>query len=177
MARRTLSEILNDVSVDAFRQFAVSLGYTLKEKRRDGKAEVYVYSEDDNLYCITLPGCDGLTDKAWVFQQALDGISTIFGWTFEEALIKLLNFQYPGKYDWVADGRKPTVRDSITDDELRPEYMQFLCTIQIGEFPRQVRMLYFDEKDGWKKQGVLYNDEVIAWRRLPEMYCGEKISF
>ena len=69
---------------------------------------------------------------------------------------------------WIPAGTKPTRRDSITDDENRPEYMQFLCTIQIGNFQRQVRQLYFDEEKGWMHGPGDYNDYVVAWQRLPE---------
>lgn len=66
--------------------------------------------------------------------------------------------------------RLPNYEERNNLDISHPNYCKFLCTVKIGEYEPQTRVLFFSDIFGWKYGPEDYNKHVMAWMPLPEPY-------
>ncbi len=66
--------------------------------------------------------------------------------------------------------RLPNDEECDKYDNSHPLSRKFLCTIKIGDFNPEPRLMFFSKVFGWKYGADDYNKYVIAWQPLPEPY-------
>lgn len=88
---------------------------------------------------------------------------------FCDLAIQALEKQIADRWIPVSE-RLPSDEECNRFDNLHPLNRKFLCTIQIGNFNPQSRVMYFSKVFGWKYGADDYNEYVTAWRPLPEPY-------
>lgn len=69
--------------------------------------------------------------------------------------------------------RSPNEEECNLYEVMHPCHRQFICTVKIGEYEPQTRQLFFSKVFGWKYGPEDYNEHVIAWQPLPEVWKGE----
>lgn len=75
---------------------------------------------------------------------------------------------------WISvSERLPNEEECDKFDILHPLNRKFLCTIKIGDFNPEPRLMFFSKVFGWKYGADDYNEYVIAWQPLPEPYKEE----
>lgn len=73
--------------------------------------------------------------------------------------------------DWIpVSERLPNDEECSKFDNLHPLSRKFLCTIKIGDFNPEPRLLFYSKVFGWKYGADDYNEYVVAWQPLPEPY-------
>lgn len=73
--------------------------------------------------------------------------------------------------NWISvNERLPSDEECSKFDNLHPLSRKFLCTIKIGDFNPEPRLLFYSKVFGWKYGADDYNEYVIAWQPLPEPY-------
>lgn len=82
--------------------------------------------------------------------------------------------EYTFNRNWISvNERLPSDEECSKFDNLHPLSRKFLCTIKIGDFNPEPRLLFYSKVFGWKYGADDYNEYVIAWQPLPEPYKEE----
>lgn len=77
---------------------------------------------------------------------------------------------------WISvNKRLPSDEECSKYDNLHPLNRKFLCTIKIGDFNPEPRLLFYSKVFGWKYGPEDYNEYVTAWQSLPEPYEEESL--